>query len=166
MPSERLIALLRYAKAEDPDMTWRAVAAALGDIYHPKMSLADAVHHLAAAHQELLAEPRFAVQSGSNALDSLLLAPIKGYCSIELFGPKSTDQTYSVESIYNSFTAHILGELRWAKVDWCAELIAAPEKPPAPAAPPRPLCRDCADEVVRQQTPKPVCPNSGQPCGF
>lgn len=163
MPSERLIALLRHAKSQDPDMTWRAVAAALGDIYHPEMSLADVVHHLAAAYQELLAEPRFAVQRGPHALASLLLAPVKGYCSIDMFGPKSTDQTYSVEAIYNSFAAHILGEIRWAKVDWCTALLAAPKQAPAPR---RPLCRDCADEVVRQQTPQPVCPNSGQPCGF
>ncbi len=166
MPSERLIALLRHVRAPKTNMSWRGVAAALGDLYHPQMSLPEVVRHLAAAYTELTEEPRFDVPAGPTMLANLLLAPIKGPSSIDVLGPRSTNQVYSVEGFYNSLAGHLLGAFMMAKTDWCAELIAAPEKPPAPATPPRPLCRDCADEVVRQQTSQPVCPNSGQPCGF
>ena len=101
-------------------------------------------------------------------LANLLLAPVKGFSSIELMGPRSTDQAYTVEAFYNSIASFILGAFLMAKVGWCQELFsAAAPAPDAAATPPRrPLCRDCADEVVRQQTPHPICPNSGQPCGF
>ena len=169
MPSERLIALLRHVRAPETDMTWRGVAAALGDLYHPQMSLPDVVHHLAAAYTELTEEPRFAVPAGPVMLANLLLAPIKGLNSIDMLGPRSTDHAYSVEAIYNSLAGHMLGAFMFAKTGWCADLIAvsaAPVAEPPPPEPRRPLCRDCADEVVRQQTPNPICPNDGKPCGF
>lgn len=166
MPSERLLILLRHAKAPETDFNWRGVAAALGGLYHPQMSLADVMHHLAAAYTELTEEPRFAVPAGPAMLANLLLAPVKGPHSIELMGPRSTEQAYAIEAFYNSIAAYMLGALMMARVDWCQEQLAS--RPPAAAATEarRPLCRDCADEVVRQGTPKPVCPRDGQPCGF
>lgn len=172
MPSERLITLLRHARASDKDLTWRGIAAALGDLYHPRMTLADVMHHLAAAYAELLAEPRFEVQSGSATLANLLLAPVKGCNAIDLCGPQSTDHAYTVEAFYNSIVGHILGRLMMARIDWCAEYFAAtvmalaPAAPAAPRRAARPLCRDCADEVIRQGTGQPICPRDGQPCGF
>jgi len=75
--NERLLTLLRFAKSERSESTWRDVAQALGDLYHPEMTLADVIHHLVAAYSEVLCERRFEVGRGGKASEELLLAPIK-----------------------------------------------------------------------------------------
>ena len=119
--NERLLTLLRFAKSERSGSTWRDVAQALGALYHPDMRLADVIHHLVAAYSEVLCEPRFAVGCGGKASEELLLAPIKGYHSIDLAGPRTLDTTYTVEEFYNAFVIHILGQLSITSIGWCRD---------------------------------------------
>lgn len=63
----RLLTLLRFAKSERSGSTWSDVAQALGDLYHPEMTLADVMHHLVAAYSEVLCEPRFEVGRSGKA---------------------------------------------------------------------------------------------------
>lgn len=119
--SDRLLVLLRYAKSEHRGSTWRDVAAALGDLYHPEMTLTDVVHHAVAAFSEVIAEPRFRVGRGGAAAEELLLAPIKGYHSVEALGPTRLDAQYTVEQFYNAQIAHVLGQLSIARIDWCRD---------------------------------------------
>lgn len=117
----RLHTLLRFAKSERSGSTWRDVATALGDLYHPDMTLQDVIHHLVAAFSDVLCEPRFEVGRGGKAAEELLLAPIRGYHSIELAGPRSEDTAYTVGQVYNAFVLHILGQLSIACIGWCRE---------------------------------------------
>ncbi len=119
--SDRLLVLLRHAKSEGRGASWRDVAAALGDLYHPDMTLTDVVHHIVAAFTEVLAEPRFEVGRGGTAAEELLLAPIKGYHTVEALGPSRLDTTYTVEQFYNAQIAYVLGQLSIARVGWCRD---------------------------------------------
>lgn len=129
--SDRLLVLLRYAKSENRGSTWRDVAAALGDLYHPDMTLSDAVHHIVAAFTEALAEPRFEVGRGGTAGVDLLLAPIKGHHSVEALGPSRLDTSYTVEQFYNAQVAYVLGQLSIAKIGWCRDWFAGTASSPA-----------------------------------
>ena len=115
----RLLTLLRFAKSERSGSTWRDVAQALGDLYHPEMTLADVIHHLVAAYSEVLCEPRFEVGRSGKASEELLLAPIKGFHSIDFAGPRSLTTPYTVEQFYNAFVLHILGQLSITSIGWC-----------------------------------------------
>ena len=117
--NQRLLTLLRFAKGERTGSTWRDVAQALGELYHPEMTLADVIHHLVTAYSEVLCEPRFEVGRSGKASEDLLLAPIKGYQSIDLAGPRSLDTPYTVEQFYNAFVMHILGQLSITSIGWC-----------------------------------------------
>lgn len=122
--SDRLLALLKYAKSANPDMPWKAVPLTLSETYHPDMSLIDAMHHLVAAVEEVLADPRFEVgRSGTSALE-LLTFPIKGSCAVDMLGPKTLQTSYTLEQFYNSMAAYILSQLRISQVDWMAETLA------------------------------------------
>lgn len=117
--SDRLLVLLRHAKSESPGTTWRDVAAALGDLYHPEMTLADVIHHVVSAFSEVLCEARFEVGGGGGAGEDLLLAPIKGHHAIEFMGPKTLDTQYTVEQFYNAQVSFIMGQLRISSIGWC-----------------------------------------------
>lgn len=119
--SNRLMALLRYAKSNEPVYSWRAAGIALGDVYHPEMTVADSMHHLVAALEELLSEPRF--QSGNAELvaQDLLLAPIRGSYSIEVLGRRSLDTSYTIDQFYSSMASFVIGKLRLSKISWCRE---------------------------------------------
>ena len=117
----RLLTLLRFAKSERSGSTWRDVAQALGDIYHPDMKLADVIHHLVVTYAEVLCEPRFGVGGGGKASEDLLLAPIKGLHSIDFPGPRNLDTSYTVEQFYNAFVIHILGQLSITNIGWCRD---------------------------------------------
>lgn len=117
--NQRLLTLLRFAKGERSGSTWRDVAQALGELYHPEMTLADVIHHLVTAYLEVLCEPRFEVGRSGKASEDLLLAPIKGYQSIDLAGPRSLETAYTVEQFYNAFVIHILGQLSITSIGWC-----------------------------------------------
>lgn len=119
--SPRLLVLLRFAKAEHNGWTWRDVAGALGDLYHPAMTLTNVVHHIVASFMEVLAEPRFEVGRSGTAGEDLLLAPIKGYLTVEALGPFRLDTPYTVEQFYNAHIAYVLGQLRIAKIGWCRD---------------------------------------------
>lgn len=119
--NQRLLTLLRFAKGERSGSTWRDVAQALGELYHPEMTLADVIHHLVTAYSEVLCEPRFEVGRSGKASEDLLLAPIKGYQSIDLAGPRSLDTPYTVEQFYNAFVIHILGQLSITSIGWCRD---------------------------------------------
>jgi len=119
-PNERLLALLHYAKGDITStvFTWRDVAKALGELYHPDMTLEAAMHHLVAAYGDLMADPRFECSNHGNEPLALLLAPVKGYSSVELYGPRNTEAAYTVEQFYNSMAAHMFSKLRLSRVDW------------------------------------------------
>lgn len=117
--NQRLLTLLRFAKGERSGSTWRDVAQALGELYHPEMTLVDVIHHLVTAYSEVLCEPRFEVGRSGKASEDLLLAPIKGYQSIDLAGPRSLETAYTVEQFYNAFVIHILGQLSITSIGWC-----------------------------------------------
>lgn len=118
-PSERLLVLLRYAKSENTGSGWRDIASALGDLYHPEMTLPDVIHHVVSAFTEVLCEPRFEIGRGGSAGEELLLAPIKGYHAIEIYGPKSLETQYTVEQFYNAQISYVVGQLSIARIDWC-----------------------------------------------
>lgn len=132
MHSQRLLTLLRYAKSPRAGTTWRDIASALGDLYHPNMSLPDVVHHLVSAYSEVLCEPRFAVGGNGSASEDLLLAPIRGFHAIDFPGPKSLNTAYTVEQFYNAFVSFIVGQLSITNIGWCrAWYDGAPAADPA-----------------------------------
>lgn len=116
--SDRLIALMQFAKSGEGEFRWRAVKDVLSDLYHSSMSLSDAMHHLVSAYEEALAEPRFELTRGSSPMLELILSPVKGHTSVEPFGPRDTAASYRVEDIYDSMAAFIFGQLSIARVDW------------------------------------------------
>lgn len=132
----RLLTLLRFAKSERSGSTWRDVAQALGELYHPEMTLADVIHHLVAAYSEVLCEPRFEVGRSGKASEELLLAPIKGLHSIDFAGPRSLSTPYTVEQFYDAFVLHILGQLSITSIGWCRAWFdgTSPSLPPLEAA--------------------------------
>lgn len=132
----RLLTLLRFAKSERSGSTWRDVAQALGDLYHPEMTLADVIHHLVAAYSEVLCEPRFEIGGSGKASEELLLAPIKGFHSIDFAGPRSLSTSYTVEQFYNAFVLHILGQLSITSIGWCRAWFdgTCPSHPPLEVA--------------------------------
>ena len=60
---------------------------------------------------------------------AMLLAPVKGLTAIELFGPKSTDNRYSVEQFYDAMALHMLCAVKLCRIDW----LRAPAAPAAHA---------------------------------
>jgi hypothetical protein len=121
--SPRLLALLQHAKGINPDMTWKAIPKALEPIFYSDMSLIDAMHHIVAAFEEVLSEPRFEVgRHGASALE-LLMSPIKGFSAIDVLGPKTLETTYTVEQFYNSMAMYIFSQLRISRVDWMEDTL-------------------------------------------
>lgn len=120
--SDRLRTLMAFSKAPGAkDWSWSGVAGALADLYSRDMNLYWAVHHLAAAYQEALAEPRFQL-GRSDKMVELLMAPVKGHTSVELLGPASLQSQYSVEQFYNAMVVKMLGELQVTNIAWLREL--------------------------------------------
>ena len=117
--SERLRVLLRYAKSEKDGTTWRDIASALGDLYHPDMTLPDVIHHVVSVLTEVLCEPRFEIGRSGSVGEDLLLAPIKGYHAIEFYGAKNLETQYTVEQFYNAQVSYVIGQLSIARIDWC-----------------------------------------------
>lgn len=98
-----LKALFRYVKNMDNDRSWVAIRDnVLAQIYHPNMRFVDVIKVLLTAYTEALMEPRFELPGRHNVSEELLLAPIKGHHSIELGGPSSVEQKYSVEQFYSA----------------------------------------------------------------
>lgn len=121
--SSTLALLLRHSKrAEDND--WSAIAQALAPSFFADMSLVDVVSIVVGAYEEALFEPRFEISRSGMAARDLLLAPIKGSCSVDFLGPGNLGVQYSVEQFYNAFLKHIMSELRLSRVDWCPEVFA------------------------------------------
>ena len=123
-PSARLLALLAFTKSMDAEFefSWEAVPAALAELYHPKMTLSDAMHHLLHAYQELKADPRFEAGNSTDYTLDILLAPVKGSNSIEILGPASLKTAYTVGAFYNAMALHMLGAIRCARIDWLYDL--------------------------------------------
>lgn len=130
--SERLRALLIFSKRPDvKEWTWKGVADALADIYSTDMRLVWVMHHLVAAYEEALAEPRFQLGRSCGTVD-LLMAPVKGSSSIDLMGPASLATAYTVEQFYNAMVVRILGELQCATVGWLREPQGQAQLQPQP----------------------------------
>jgi len=117
--SNRLVKLLHHAKQDHPLGGWRGIAMAMGEIYHPDMTLVDAVHHAIAGLEEAMAESRFELGDKRNLTEDLVLSPIKGYCSMEVLGRPNLETRYSVEQFYDAVSNTVIGRLRIARVDWC-----------------------------------------------
>lgn len=123
--SERLRTLMMFAKRPDTvEWTWQAVAEALKGLYSDDMKLVWVMHHLVAAYEEALAEPRFQLGRGNTMLD-VLLSPVRGHTSIQLLGPGSLQTPYTVEQFYNAMVHKILGELQITNVGWLRDLKQA-----------------------------------------
>lgn len=133
MPSPGLQALLEFSKSDDADFSWQGAAKALAPVYSEHMTLVDVVEVLLTLHAEAMAEPRFEMGHVETARRALLLAPLKGLHSVEMFGPKGLDTAYTVEQFYNSFVSFIMCNMRLARVDW---LMSKERQPflPSPAA--------------------------------
>lgn len=112
-------------KDETKSFAWRAIAASLAPVYHSTLQLKDVLYHVTVAYSFMLSEPRFEVAQRSSAqLNTLLLAPIEGFASVEMFGPSDGLKThYSVEEVYNAFIAHMMGQISIARIDWCREQL-------------------------------------------
>lgn len=124
--SDRLAALINLSKRVangTSDATLESISEALEWCYCANMRLADALHHALEALKEANAEPRLCL--GAADIEALILAPIKGLNSIELFGPSDLQVKYSVESFYMAMINHVLGKLMCTRVDWCAEELRA-----------------------------------------
>lgn len=120
--SDRLRTLMAFSKRPDQkDWSWRAVAEELADLYGGGMKLYWVMHHLVAAYQEALGEPRFKL-GGSDKVLELIMAPIRGHTSVELLGPASLASEYSVEQFYNAMVLKLLGELQITNIGWLREL--------------------------------------------
>ena len=117
----RLLTLLRFSKRPRSGSTWRDVAHALEECYGPELTLADVIHHLAAAFADLACEPRFQSGRSTMAATELLLSPIKGLFSVEQFGASSLDAKYSVEEFYNAMVLYFVGQFSIANIGWCRE---------------------------------------------
>lgn len=121
LPSKRLLILLRFAKSRhNAPISWRLVADSLADEYSPNMPLSSVIFHLSEAFAEIKAEPRFQLGT-QGSLTELLLAPVNGFSSVELFGSPGLDTRYSVEQFYDSFVRHIIGLLAVTNIGWCRE---------------------------------------------
>lgn len=118
-PSARLTALLEFLKNNPSEpLSWYTVPKALGELYHHKMTLADAMHHLVHAHKELVADARFETGRSDREFLDLLLSPVKGSHSVELLGATRLNTTYTVEQFYDSMARHILSAILLSRVDW------------------------------------------------
>lgn len=122
-PSDRLIALLIFSKTDtSPDaFRWTDVAKALGELYHPVMTVETALHHLVQAFQEMGEDARFEIDVNAKSMPPLLLAPVKGPHSVDWLGPKSLSTSYTVEQFYNSMVSYMMSYMRLARVDWLFE---------------------------------------------
>jgi hypothetical protein len=119
-PSAGLQALLRYAKSENRERSWRGVAQALSSVYSNNMRLLDVLSVMLNLYEEALSDPRYELGHGSTAVKKLLLAPVKGFHSVEINGPSGLQSQYTVEQFYNAMVSQMLGELLMARIDWCS----------------------------------------------
>lgn len=125
LPSTSLQSVLHYAKTQAPELTWTGVARALAPHYSRHLTLVDVVEILMGLYEEALTERRFEMGHPATVRRALLLSPIKGNHSVDLFGPQGLDTTYSVEQFYNAFISFWICSLRMARVDWLNERLLA-----------------------------------------
>jgi len=121
--SKTSLVLLLYSKSDiegnKSPTEWEDIRAILASHYGSTLRFIDILNIVLTSYFELLTEPRF--ELNSDKYIDLLLAPIKGYSSIELYGPNTLETSYSVEQFYISMMRHILSNLRIARTDWCEE---------------------------------------------
>ena len=110
--------LLAYSKQSELEVSFdNIVKECLGKIYHPDMGIRDIIAVVSKEYQVLCSEPRFEVGTNHKSLDCLLLSPVVGYNSVELFGA-TTDSVYSVEEFYTSILKFMISAFRLSRVDW------------------------------------------------
>lgn len=99
------------------------VTVVLKPLYHDDMRIMDVIHVLLKAYEEAREYKQFEMpcHGGGNWVESLLLAPVKGNSSVDLWGPKSKDTQYTVEQFYESMAMQMLNDLRFTRVDWMKE---------------------------------------------
>lgn len=124
--SERLRLLMSFAKSKRADRVvcmWKTIAEVLADEYGSGMGFSCVMHHVIAAFNEAVSEPKFQLRRDATAMEEMVMAPIRGYFTVEQFGATSLTTKYTVESFYDSMIKHVLSELRFARMDWCREWL-------------------------------------------
>lgn len=124
--SERLRLLMSFAKSKRADgvvCMWKTIAELLADEYGSGMGFSYVMHHILAAFNEAMSEPKFQLRRDATAIEEMVMAPIKGYFAVELYGATSLSTKYTIESFYESMIKHVLSELRFARMDWCREWL-------------------------------------------
>ena len=116
--SSTLILLLKAAKSDNPPLTWASVKQVLSELYSEQATLHDVIYLLTKSYKEALAEPRFQLKAGDEALSNLLLSPIN---SVSLGHEKYTiksDTQITVDEFYNRITQYLINELRFSNKGW------------------------------------------------
>jgi hypothetical protein len=122
MISETLTAVLKYAKAEDTSYEWKDLAKMLGPLYFYDLRILDVLSILTTVYEEARNEPRFELPGRHRDIYEMITAPVSGTFSIDLWGPKSPETTYTVEQFYSSIIKKMLSDLRFTRQDWFKQL--------------------------------------------
>ena len=120
MISNTTLTLLKYSKQMEFDNTWQGIAKVLAPIYYSDMKLQDVMHVLIKAYSEIISNSKFETgrAGGTSVIETLLFAPVKGHFSVDMYGPKNLETSYTVEQFYGSMLKHVVSEFRLARTDW------------------------------------------------
>lgn len=115
--SSTLKSLILFSKQSSQPITWTLIRdEVLAPLYFEEMTLLDVVSIVIRAYQEAASTPSLRIGHPDVLLLELISAPIKGFYSIDKFGPLSIETAYSVEAWYNSMLKVIMSNLRQAIV--------------------------------------------------
>ena len=132
--SDRLLALLRWAKAPGCNHSPEKAKEALADLYVTDMEDDVLLYHLAQAYSEFLEEKRFCHgQSAATILSLLVLAPISQENMFQL-DPLPSSNAEFTKMYIKKVTKHIAVRLQNSNMLWCNWLIF-PDKFTPPARP-------------------------------
>jgi hypothetical protein len=118
MISDTLRVVLLHTKAEHTTFEWKELAGVLEPLYYHDLKMLDVLAILTTVYEEARAEPKFEMPGQHNGMFDLIVAPVKGHFSIDLWGPKSPDVTYTVDQFYTAIIKQMLSDLRLTRVDW------------------------------------------------
>ena len=120
--STTLAALIIYSKESKNLVTWADIReCVLSQTHHPDLGIIDVVSIVLNAYSEAVQEPRFKMGAPDYLLRRLVLAPVQGVSSLELF--PDLNSSFSVEEWYNCMLKNMISELRVSVVDWCKEEV-------------------------------------------
>lgn len=120
---ETLKVLLEYTKrTEEVTFEWKELAGVLGPLYYHDMKLIDVLSILITTYEKVLMEPRFELPGRHHAVYDIVVAPVEGTFSVDLWGPKDLHNTYTVEQFYTSIIKKMLSDIRLTNVGWLREV--------------------------------------------